>query len=56
MKINYLAGGCYWGVEKYISSIKGVLETTVGFANGDTAHPTYEQVRYENTGHAPEKT
>lgn len=48
----YLAGGCYWGVEKYISNIKGVLETTVGFANGNTEHPTYEQVRYENTGHA----
>lgn len=48
----YLAGGCYWGVEKYISNIKGVLETTVGFANGNTDHPTYEQVRYENTGHA----
>lgn len=52
MKTIYLAGGCYWGVEKYISNIKGVLETTVGFANGDTEHPTYEQVRYENTGHA----
>jgi len=52
MKTIYLAGGCYWGVEKYVSNIKGVLETTVGFANGDTEHPTYEQVRYENTGHA----
>ena len=52
MKEIYLAGGCYWGVEKYVSNIKGVLETTVGFANGDTEHPTYEQVRYENTGHA----
>lgn len=52
MKTIYLAGGCYWGVEKYISLIKGVTETTVGFANGDTEHPTYEQVRYENTGHA----
>ena len=52
MKEIYLAGGCYWGVEKYISNIKGVSETTVGFANGDTEHPTYEQVRYENTGHA----
>lgn len=52
MKTIYLAGGCYWGVEKYISNIKGVLETTVGFANGDIEHPTYEQVRYENTGHA----
>ena len=48
----YLAGGCYWGVEKYVSNIKGVLHTTVGFANGATEHPTYEQVRYENTGHA----
>lgn len=52
MKEIYLAGGCYWGVEKYVSNIKGVLKTTVGFANGDTEHPTYEQVRYENTGHA----
>ena len=52
MKTIYLAGGCYWGVEKYLSNIQGVLETTVGFANGDTEHPTYEQVRYENTGHA----
>lgn len=48
----YLAGGCFWGVEKYISNIKGVLSTTVGYANGDTEHPTYEQVRYENSGHA----
>lgn len=52
MKEIYLAGGCYWGVEKYIGNIKGVLETTVGFANGSTDHPTYEQVRYHNTGHA----
>lgn len=48
----YLAGGCFWGVEKYISNIKGVLATIVGYANGDTEHPTYEQVRYENSGHA----
>lgn len=52
MKEIYLAGGCYWGVEKYISNIKGVVETTVGFANGNTHRPTYEQVRYQNTGHA----
>ena len=52
MKEVYLAGGCYWGVEKYLSNIKGVKETTVGFANGNTEHPTYQQVRYENTGHA----
>ncbi|MBQ1986231.1 MAG: peptide-methionine (S)-S-oxide reductase MsrA [Clostridia bacterium] len=51
-KTIYLAGGCYWGVEKYISEISGVLSTEVGFANGDTENPTYQQVRYENTGHA----
>lgn len=52
MKEIYLAGGCYWGVEKYMSNLKGVTGTTVGFANGNTEAPTYQQVRYENTGHA----
>ena len=50
--VIHLAGGCYWGVEKYMSNIRGVLETAVGFANGFTHYPTYEQVRYEDTGHA----
>ena len=48
----HLAGGCYWGVEKYMSQIPGVVETEVGFANGNTHHPTYQQVCRENTGHA----
>ena len=52
MKTIYLAGGCYWGVEKYMQHIPGVTETEVGFANGHTHHPSYHQVRYENTGHA----
>ncbi len=52
MKEIYLAGGCYWGVEKYISNLKGVVSTTVGFANGNTQAPTYKQVCTENTGHA----
>lgn len=48
----YLAGGCYWGVEKYVSCIKGVQKTEVGFANGNTDAPSYQQVCHENTGHA----
>ena len=48
----HLAGGCYWGVEKYMSNIPGVLETEVGFANGRTHHPTYRQVCDDDTGHA----
>lgn len=52
MKEIYLAGGCYWGVEAYISGLKGVVSTEVGFANGNTEAPSYEQVCTENTGHA----
>lgn len=48
----FLAGGCFWGIEKYFSVIKGVLSTLVGYANGNTENPTYQQVCHENTGHA----
>lgn len=51
-QIIYLAGGCFWGVEKYISSIRGVTQTQVGYANGTTQFPTYQQVRFQHTGHA----
>jgi peptide methionine sulfoxide reductase msrA/msrB len=48
----YLAGGCFWGLEKYISMIPGVVSTEVGYANGKTKEPTYEDVCHRNTGHA----
>lgn len=48
----YLAGGCFWGTEKYLSVIRGVTETEVGYANGTTEHPTYEEVCTGKTGHA----
>ncbi len=48
----YLAGGCFWGTEKYLKNIKGILETEVGYANGNTEKPTYEEVCNNNTGHA----
>ena len=51
-KTIYLAGGCYWGVEKYTSSIRGVVETEVGFANGTVREPSYQQVKHGDTGHA----
>ena len=51
-KTIYLAGGCYWGLEKYMSNVPGVLETEVGFANGHRDAPTYRQVCDEDTGHA----
>ncbi len=48
----YLAGGCFWGMEKYIAAIHGVQATQVGYANGTTENPTYEEVCRQNTGHA----
>lgn len=51
-KTIYLAGGCYWGTEKYVSNIFGVLGTEVGFANGSVAAPSYAQVKHGDTGHA----
>lgn len=48
----YFAGGCFWGTEKYFKLIKGVVFTEVGYANGDTENPTYEQVYTDTTGYA----
>lgn len=51
MAIIYLAGGCFWGTEKYLSLIHGVRSTEVGYANGKTEAPSYEEV-CNNSGHA----
>ncbi len=47
-----LAGGCFWGVEEYMSRVDGVVETKVGYANGTKPNPTYEEVCTSTTGHA----
>jgi methionine-S-sulfoxide reductase len=48
----YLAGGCFWGTEKYLSNIYGIIKTDVGYANGNTENPSYQEVCHKNTGHA----
>jgi len=48
----YLAGGCFWGTEHYFKQVEGVVETEVGFANGHTENPTYEEVYTDETGYA----
>ncbi|MEG2070054.1 MAG: peptide-methionine (R)-S-oxide reductase MsrB [Bacteroidales bacterium] len=48
----YLAGGCFWGTEHFLQQIRGVLKTEVGYANGKTKNPTYEEVCRDHTGHA----
>lgn len=48
----YLAGGCFWGTQHYIRQIRGVVSTVVGYANGHTDNPTYEEVYTDTTGYA----
>ena len=51
MKTIYLAGGCFWGMQKFFDQFDGVVRTEVGYANGpDQAH-SYEDV-CADSGHA----
>jgi len=50
--VIYFAGGCFWGTEHFFKQVNGVVATEVGFANGRTDNPTYDEVSTENTGYA----
>ena len=45
MKTIYFAGGCFWGVEKFFSMAKGVIQTKVGYANGTLDNPSYQDLK-----------
>lgn len=51
MKTIYLAGGCFWGVQKYFDQFDGVLRTEAGYANGPDRAPSYQEV-CADSGHA----
>jgi len=46
------AGGCFWGVEAVFDHVKGVKQAISGYAGGQLANPSYEQVSSEQSGHA----
>ncbi len=47
----YLAGGCFWGLEKLMRSLFGVTNAVSGYANGYTERqPSYEEVCAGGTG------
>ena len=47
-----LGGGCFWCIEAIYKSLKGVEKVTSGYAGGNLAHPTYQEVCSGETGHA----
>ncbi len=51
MQTIYLAGGCFWGMQKFFDQFAGVAETEVGYANGPDFAPSYQEV-CGNSGHA----
>ncbi len=50
-KTIYLAGGCFWGVQKFFDQFGGVISTEVGYANGPDSAPSYQEV-CASSGHA----
>lgn len=52
MRRILIAGGCFWGVEAYYKKLKGVISTSVGYANGNTANPHYEDLKGHRATHS----
>lgn len=46
----YLAGGCFWGMEKAFQQLNGITSTSCGYVNGNVQHPSYEDVIRKDTG------
>ena len=44
--------GCFWGAEKGFWRLPGVITTAVGYAGGQLANPSYDQVCSGRTGHS----
>jgi peptide-methionine (S)-S-oxide reductase len=43
--------GCFWGAERIFWQAPGVFTTAVGYADGHTPNPTYDEVCSARTGH-----
>ena len=51
LQTAYFAMGCFWGVERIFWQVPGVVVTAVGYQQGITPNPTYEEACSGRTGH-----
>ena len=52
LEIVTFGAGCFWSVEKYFKSVKGVYMVQIGYMGGDTLNPTYNDICRGDTNHA----
>jgi len=45
------AGGCFWSMEYGFEGRRGIVDVSSGYSGGKMAHPTYDDVNTETTGH-----
>ena len=50
-RIAYFAGGCFWCITPPLRQVPGVLRVASGYAGGAEANPSYQDVKYQRTGH-----
>ena len=51
MKQAYFAGGCFWCITPTFRELEGVENVISGYSGGTEENPTYEDVKYQRTGH-----
>lgn len=51
-EIAVFGGGCFWCTEAIFRELRGVISVMPGYAGGQKANPTYEEVCSDKTGHA----
>jgi len=47
----YFAGGCFWCITPAFRELPGVLDVVSGYSGGEETDPSYEDVKYQRTGH-----
>ena len=51
METLYFAGGCFWCITPTFREMDGVYDVVSGYSGGNEENPTYEDVKYQRTGH-----